>query len=56
MKLHAFLAGAFLSVPLTAGQGAPTPPAAPGRIRYIKEGVIEAGELEARVAEILKKP
>lgn len=29
---------------------------APGRIRYIKEGVIEAGELEARVAEILKKP
>ena len=32
MKLHAFLAGAFLSVPLTAGQGAPTPPAAPGRI------------------------
>ena len=29
---------------------------APGRIRYMKEGVIEAGELEARVAQILKKP
>ena len=29
---------------------------APGRIRLKKEGVVEAGELEARVAELLKKP
>lgn len=29
---------------------------APGRIRLKKEGVVEAGELEARVAEILNKP
>ena len=29
---------------------------APGRIRYKKEGVVEAAELEARVAELLKKP
>jgi len=29
---------------------------APGRIRFKKEGVVEAAELEARVAELLKKP
>jgi len=29
---------------------------APGRIRLKKEGVIEAGELENKVAELLKKP
>ncbi len=29
---------------------------APGRIRLKKEGVVEAAELEARVAELLKKP
>jgi thiol-disulfide isomerase/thioredoxin len=29
---------------------------APGRIRLKKEGVVEAAELEARVAEILKNP
>ena len=29
---------------------------APGRIRMKKEGVIETAELEAKVAEILKKP
>ena len=28
----------------------------PGRIRFQKEGVIETAELEARVAELLKKP
>jgi len=32
VKLHAFLAGAFLTVPLTAGQGPPSPKAAQGRI------------------------
>ena len=29
---------------------------APGRIRFVKEGVIETAELENRVAELLKKP
>jgi len=29
---------------------------APGRVRLRKEGVIEAGELDDRVAEILKRP
>lgn len=29
---------------------------APGRVRLKKEGVVEAGELEALVAELLKKP
>jgi thiol-disulfide isomerase/thioredoxin len=29
---------------------------APGRIRLKKEGVVETAELEARVAELLKKP
>ena len=29
---------------------------APGRIRLVKEGVIETAELENRVAELLKKP
>ncbi len=29
---------------------------APGRIRFVKEGVIETAELEHRVAELLKKP
>jgi thiol-disulfide isomerase/thioredoxin len=29
---------------------------APGHIRLRKEGVIEAGELEDRIAEVLKKP
>ena len=29
---------------------------APGKVRLRKEGVIEAGELEDRIAEVLKKP
>jgi thiol-disulfide isomerase/thioredoxin len=29
---------------------------APGRVRFRKAGVVEAGELEERVAELLKKP